>query len=227
MKNQKPKPLGRQEVNTLYAACDHSQAGRHDKAMLVLLFNCGLSLTELADLRVSYIDYTNRWLWVIKGLERPRFVPLNGKTAQTLRDWLTYHPQKHFVLGDWGEGRPSMSRFLGKPRRNALKSRFDYLSEKSGIVINADIGRATLMRQMLELSEEGQNILSFVPEEKRDLVTLPLENLPPFSVMNQNSDMPIASKGFIPMPSEYGKPPAEDDIIKNGRSLLEKVGQVF
>lgn len=227
MSQKNLNPLSAEAVQSLYACCDQSQAGRHDHLLLVLIFNCGLGLQELADLRVTYIDYSNRWLWVIKGFERPRFVPLNIKTSRALREWLSNYPQKHLVLGDWGEGHPVFYRFSARKRCAAIRSRLEHLSQKSGVKVTADIGRATLMRQLLELSEEGQNILSFVPEEKRHLVSLPLENLPPFSVINQHSEMPIASKGFIPMPNEFGKPPAEDDIIKNGRTLLEKVGTIF
>ncbi|MEM8857594.1 MAG: tyrosine-type recombinase/integrase [Chloroflexota bacterium] len=219
---QRTRALSREEIKKLYATCDQSHAGRHDFTLLTLLFNTGMTLEELADLRVTYLDFSNRWIWAVKGLERPRFVPMNVKTSRALNEWLNAYPQNHFVLGDWGQGIGFMYRFRANVRKQNIKSRLSEIGKRAGITLTAEIGKVTLMRQLLEVSEEGQDILSLIPKDKWDTINLPLENLPPFSVVNKNIDMPMASKGFIPMPSEYGRPPAEDDIIRNGRAMLEK-----
>lgn len=219
---QRIKALSKEEIKTLYGTCDQSQAGRHDFTLLTLLFNTGMTLEELADLRVTYLDFSNRWIWAVKGVGKPRFVPMNVKTSRTLNEWLENYPQTHFVLGDWGQGNGFMYRFRAKARKQNIQQRINQIGAQAGIKLTAKVGKVTLTRRLLEVSEEGQDILSLIPEEKWDTINLPLENLPPFSVVNRNLDMPLASKGFIPMPSEYGRPPAEDNIIQNGRAMLEK-----
>ncbi|MEM9775394.1 MAG: site-specific integrase [Chloroflexota bacterium] len=216
------KALSKEEIRKLYDTCDKTQAGRHDFTLLTLLFNTGMTLEELADLRVTYLDFSNRWIWAVKGVGRPRFVPMNVKTSRALSEWLKAYPQDHFILGNWGQGTGFMYRFRANVRKQNIQERIAQIGKKSGIKLTAEVGKVTLMRQLLEVSEEGQDILSLIPEDKWDTINLPLENLPPFSVVNRNLDMPMASKGFIPMPSEYGRPPAEDEIIRTGRAMLEK-----
>ena len=227
MNSTQPKPLSIDEVKTLFSVCDQSLSGRHDYTLLTLMFNCGISLRELADLRKTYVDFSRRWLWIVKGYARPRFVPLNLRSGRALKEWFEINPQKHFIFGDWGQGNSNLYRFLGPIRQQTIVQRLGFISEKSGIEVTAEIGKATLMRRLLEVSEEGQNILSLVPPDKHHMVQLPLENLPPFSVINHRSEMPLASKGMIPLPSEFGSPPAEDEVIKHGRVLLEKAGNLY
>jgi len=216
------KALSKDQIQQLYAVCGLDQAGRHDFTLLTLLFNGGMTIDELADLRVTYLDFSKRWIWAARGLERPRFVPMNSKSAKALTEWLEAYPQSHFVFGNWGSAQVPMYRFRANARRTAISERIQEIGNRCGIDLSAELGKVTLTRRLLEVSEEGQEILSFIPEDKWDMINLPVENLPPFSVVNINSDMPMASKGFIPVPSEYGKPPVEDEIIKTGRAMPEK-----
>ena len=216
------KALSVEQIKQLYASCGTDQAGKHDFTLLTLLFNGGMTVEELADLRVTYLDFSNRWIWAARGLERPRFVPMNSKCAKALTEWLEEYPQSHFVFGDWGKGTPTGYRFRANIRKKQIEKRLTEIGDRHEVKLTAELGKITLTRRLLEVSEEGQEILSLIPEEKWDMINLPVENLPPFSVVNVNSDMPMASKGFIPVPSEFGRPPAEDDIIRNGRAMLEK-----
>lgn len=214
--------LSKEQIQQLYASCGLDQAGRHDFTLLTLLFNGGMTIDELADLRVTYLDFSKRWIWAARGLERPRFVPMNSKAAKALTDWLENFPQPHFVFGNWNNSQATFYRFRSQTRKSAISGRIEEIGRGCGIDLSAELGKVTLTRRLLEVSEEGQEILSFIPEDKWDMINLPVENLPPFSVVSVNSDMPMASKGFIPVPTEFGKPPAEDDIIRTGRAMLEK-----
>lgn len=216
------KALSKDQIQQLYASCGLDQAGRHDFTLLTLLFNGGMTIDELADLRVTYLDFSKRWIWAARGLERPRFVPMNSKAAKALNDWLEEYPQPHFVFGNWSNSQATFYRFRSNARKSAIAGRIEEIGRRCNIDLSAELGKVTLTRRLLEVSEEGQEILSFIPEDKWDMINLPVENLPPFSVVNVNSDMPMASKGFIPVPTEFGKPPAEDDIIRTGRAMLEK-----
>lgn len=216
------KALSVEQIKQLYASCGSDQAGKHDFTLLTLLFNGGMTVEELADLRVTYLDFSNRWIWATRGLERPRFVPMNSKSAKALTNWLEEFPRNHFIFGDWGQGTAAGYRFRANLRKKSIQARLQEIGQRCDINLTAELGKITLTRRLLEVSEEGQEILSLIPEEKWDMINLPVENLPPFSVANVNSDMPMASKGFIPMPTDFGSPPAEDDIIRTGRSMLEK-----
>ena len=61
---------------------------KRDRAILELLYGCGLRVSELAGLDLHDLDLTERWLRVRgKGLKE-RQVPIPGKSADSLLAWL-------------------------------------------------------------------------------------------------------------------------------------------
>jgi integrase/recombinase XerD len=80
-----PKSLTESEVEALLQAPDVSQfLGLRDRAMLELLYACGLRVSELIDLPVSQLNLRQGVLRVVGKGNKERLVPLGEEAA----DWL-------------------------------------------------------------------------------------------------------------------------------------------
>lgn len=80
-----PKTLSEADVEALLAAPDiESALGMRDKAMLELLYACGLRVSELTGLRVSQVNLRQGVLRVFGKGDKERLVPM-GEAAQ---EWL-------------------------------------------------------------------------------------------------------------------------------------------
>lgn len=93
-------PLTIDQVRQLYEATHTyyntpATYGLRDRAILALLYDCGLRRNEAMTLHVSDIDFHNRTLFVRKGKGgRQRLVPFSQPTAVHLMDYLyTARPQ--------------------------------------------------------------------------------------------------------------------------------------
>jgi integrase/recombinase XerD len=85
--------LTQSEIKELFAVTNqshHSQKIRlRDKAMLVVLYSCGLRRTEAVSLDVSDIYFEKQRIHVRKGKNyKERFVPINRKNAEILEDYI-------------------------------------------------------------------------------------------------------------------------------------------
>ena len=86
-----PKSLSEQDVEQLLAAPDRESAiGLRDKAMLELLYACGLRVTELVELRMSQVNLRQGVIRVFGKGRKERLVPM-GQAAES---WL----QRYFSV---------------------------------------------------------------------------------------------------------------------------------
>lgn len=65
-----------------------SPVGRRDSAILEVLYGCGLRASELCDLDLADVYFTDEFLRVRGKGSKERIVPLLGSCAQALRDYL-------------------------------------------------------------------------------------------------------------------------------------------
>lgn len=98
-----------EEITALLKACDSKTlAGRRDEAILRVLMECGLRISELAGLNVDDVDLSNEVVYVMGKGRRPRAVPFGAKTARALDRYIRLRRQhKHadaagFWLGQRG-----------------------------------------------------------------------------------------------------------------------------
>jgi integrase/recombinase XerC len=63
-----------------------------DRAMLELLYGCGLRVSELVGLNLDDIDRTDRWLLIRGKGRKERQVPFAGKAAEALERYLAERP---------------------------------------------------------------------------------------------------------------------------------------
>lgn len=81
------------EIKELFIACNYSHDLKkmrlRDKAILVILYSCGLRRNEAVHLDVSDVFFDKERIFVRKGKNyKERFVPINRKNAEILEDYI-------------------------------------------------------------------------------------------------------------------------------------------
>ena len=93
--------LTQSEVKELFEACQYSHMSEHfqmrDKAILVLLYSCGLRRNEAVHIDCSDILFEKGRIYVRRGKNyKERFVPINKYNLQVLEDYM-YHSRPEFI----------------------------------------------------------------------------------------------------------------------------------
>ena len=84
-----PDTLGVDEVEKLFTAIDlSSPEGERNKAMLEVLYGCGLRVSELVNLKISDIRFNDGFISVIGKGNKQRLVPVGDSALQQLRTYL-------------------------------------------------------------------------------------------------------------------------------------------
>jgi len=63
-----------------------------DRAILEVLYGCGLRVAELVGLDLQDIDFAERWMRVRGKRRKERLVPFGGKAAEALKKWMARRP---------------------------------------------------------------------------------------------------------------------------------------
>lgn len=84
-----PEVLTVAEIDSIIAACDPNQLlGRRNRAMLEMLYGCGLRVSELVSLALGDL-YLDEEFIIIKGKgSKERLVPMNPVAVDTIKNWL-------------------------------------------------------------------------------------------------------------------------------------------
>lgn len=88
-----PKSLSEDEVEALLSAPDESVLGVRDKAMLEVLYACGLRVSELVGLEFAQMNLNAGWLSVLGKGDKTRLVPLGEYATSALERYLTVRSQ--------------------------------------------------------------------------------------------------------------------------------------
>ncbi len=95
LKRTLPHVLSIEEIDTLFAAIDHSKPeGQRNRAMLEIMYSCGLRVSELISLRISGMYLDVGFIKVIGKGNKERLVPVGGeaiKQVQLYRDHVRPH----------------------------------------------------------------------------------------------------------------------------------------
>jgi integrase/recombinase XerC len=84
-----PKHLDRDEVLALLQAPDtETDLGLRDRALLEVLYACGIRVSELAQLNMCHIDFENARVRVLGKGQKERLVPFGRFAAEALRGYL-------------------------------------------------------------------------------------------------------------------------------------------
>ncbi len=84
-----PEVLSVEEVEAILESVDLSKRfGRRDRAILEVLYGCGLRVSELTDLQVSHVYLDEGFVRVVGKGNKERLVPLGEMAAQAIRAYL-------------------------------------------------------------------------------------------------------------------------------------------
>lgn len=88
-----PKFLKVEEVLELMKAPDVSHwMGKRDRALLELMYGCGLRVSEVSELTRSQLQARSKWVRVIGKGDKERWVPLNDVAEGALTDYFATRP---------------------------------------------------------------------------------------------------------------------------------------
>ncbi|WP_342644303.1 site-specific tyrosine recombinase XerD [Mucilaginibacter sp. CSA2-8R] len=86
-----PDTLSYDEINNLIAAIDLSKPdGPRNKAILEMLYSCGLRVTELTELKISNLYLDIEFIKVTGKGNKERLVPISQTAITALQQWLQY-----------------------------------------------------------------------------------------------------------------------------------------
>jgi integrase/recombinase XerD len=131
-----PLVLSREEITSLYKACEATPLGTRDKAMLSIYYGSGARRSEGEALNVEDILFERRGsaslLYIRKGKgNKERYVPMSSQVQKDLREYLQH--SRPLLIGK----EPSQALFLNyygkRLQGQSLHIRFKLLTEKAGI----------------------------------------------------------------------------------------------
>jgi integrase/recombinase XerD len=83
-----PEVLSLAEIDAIIAAIDMSAAeGVRDRAIIEVLYGCGLRVSELCQLRISDLYLEEGYIRVRGKGNKERLVPIGAQTIERLREW--------------------------------------------------------------------------------------------------------------------------------------------
>jgi len=89
-----PEVLSVEEVDEIMRSVDLSTwTGRRDRAILEVLYGCGIRVSEAVDLKISDIFMKEGVVSVIGKGNKQRIVPLGGMASDAIGDYLTVRPE--------------------------------------------------------------------------------------------------------------------------------------
>jgi len=89
IKRELPEVLSVEEIDLILSSIDLSYPeGRRNKAMLEILYSCGLRVSELINLRLSHIDKSKGFIRIIGKGDKERLVPISKKALQEIDFYL-------------------------------------------------------------------------------------------------------------------------------------------
>ncbi|MBQ8838685.1 MAG: tyrosine recombinase XerD [Bacteroidales bacterium] len=114
-----PDVLSVGEITAMIDIVDTSSwQGKRDRAILEILYGCGLRVSEVASLKVSGLFFDEGFLRVVGKGNKERLVPLTGYAAEAVRAYLEVRPQASvpeadelLVLNRFGESQSRQSIF--------------------------------------------------------------------------------------------------------------------
>jgi integrase/recombinase XerD len=108
-----PKALSEDEVGTLLAAVVGEDAlARRDRAILEVLYGCGLRVGELVALSLGDLDLDAHYLRAFGKGAKERVVPVGRMATDALRQWLTSSGRGALVPARWARRTDSDAVFL-------------------------------------------------------------------------------------------------------------------
>ena len=114
----RPDALSEEEINAITEAIDDSyQFAKRDKAIIEMLYSCGIRVTELCDLETSNLIFEDDLIRVMGKGSKERLLPIGGRAKRFLNDYLDY--SRHKLIKKTSSSSIFVSR-NGKPLTRAM-----------------------------------------------------------------------------------------------------------
>lgn len=85
-----PQVLSPEEIDTIIAQIDRSTPeGERNRVMLETMYSCGLRVSELVNLKISWLFLDDGFIRVIGKGEKERLVPMGSSTIRMIRDYIS------------------------------------------------------------------------------------------------------------------------------------------
>ena len=153
-----PKKLSGQQVKQLFAAITN----RMDRALFLLMLRCGLRVSEVAQLKLSDIDWEQKALLVQQGKGRKdRRVYLSPDTLEGLRECLAIRPTA--VAGEyffWNQKRQNQPLSI-----KAIQKKMERYAKAGEVTASCHSLRHTFASNLLEEGAEVISIKEFLGHE--------------------------------------------------------------
>lgn len=96
-----PEVLSTTEVDLLENAVDMSKwEGQRNRAIIEVLFSCGLRVSELVNLRISNIYFTEQYIRVKGKGEKERLVPISERALDEIKAWFLVRDKMNVKPGE-------------------------------------------------------------------------------------------------------------------------------
>ena len=128
--------LSTDEINNFLSAIDSSNdLGKRNLAIIELLYGAGLRVSELANLKLSDVDFDSKIVRVLGKGRKERLAPFNDEALSTLRSYLDVRQNL------MKEDKPTDSIFVNKSGTplgvRSIQRLTNYISNKAGLLKKA------------------------------------------------------------------------------------------
>lgn len=89
-----PDVLSHNDIAAMIESIDlASKAGERDKTVMMLMYGCGLRVSELTNLQINNLYFDEGYIRVMGKGSKERLVPIGGKTIRQVQVYLQYYRQ--------------------------------------------------------------------------------------------------------------------------------------
>ncbi|MBV8389958.1 MAG: site-specific tyrosine recombinase XerD [Mucilaginibacter sp.] len=128
-----PDTLSYQDINKLIEAIDLSKPdGTRNKAIIEVLYSCGLRVSELTELKLSNLYLEIEFVKVIGKGNKERLVPIGGEAIKALKLWIE-HDRVHISIKKGEEDMVFLNRRGSRLSRVYIFMLIKQLAEAVGI----------------------------------------------------------------------------------------------
>lgn len=96
-----PEPLTPDEIKALLAEAGDGFTGLRNAAMMLILLDCGLRLTELMEIKVGDVDFAQSQIKVFGKGRKERIVPFSGTVRRFLIKYMALRQARTFETALW------------------------------------------------------------------------------------------------------------------------------
>ncbi len=128
-----PDTLSYQDINKLIEAIDLSKPdGTRNKAIIEVLYSCGLRVSELTELKLSNLYLEIEFVKVVGKGNKERLVPIGGEGIKALKLWIE-HDRVHIPIKKGEEDMVFLNRRGSRLSRVYIFMLIKQLAETAGI----------------------------------------------------------------------------------------------